>query len=57
MTSASPPDWESQGVHGSVLIEKPFAPARLQGVRRGMPEGLDLTLAVQVPKAAEGTEA
>lgn len=29
MTSASAPDWESQGVDGSVLIEKPFAPAQL----------------------------
>ncbi|MHC4053357.1 response regulator [Bradyrhizobium sp. 25ACV] len=29
MTSASAPDWESQGVGGSVLIQKPFAPAQL----------------------------
>lgn len=29
MTSASAPDWKSQGVEGSVLIEKPFAPAQL----------------------------
>lgn len=29
MTSASAPDWESQGVDGSVLIGKPFAPAQL----------------------------
>lgn len=29
MTSASAPDWKSQGVGGSVLIEKPFAPAQL----------------------------
>jgi len=29
MTSASAPDWKSQGVDGSVLIEKPFAPAQL----------------------------
>lgn len=29
MTSASAPDWESQAVGGSVLIEKPFAPAQL----------------------------
>ncbi|MGY4432744.1 DNA-binding response OmpR family regulator [Bradyrhizobium sp. F1.13.1] len=29
MTSASAPDWESQGVDGSILIEKPFAPAQL----------------------------
>lgn len=29
MTSASAPDWESQGVGGSVLIAKPFAPAQL----------------------------
>lgn len=29
MTSASAPDWESQGVEGSVLIRKPFAPAQL----------------------------
>ena len=29
MTSASAGDWKSQGVDGSVLIEKPFAPARL----------------------------
>lgn len=29
MTSATAPDWESQGVDGSVLIEKPFAPAQL----------------------------
>jgi DNA-binding response OmpR family regulator len=31
MTSASAPDWKSQGVDGSVLIEKPFAPAQLAG--------------------------
>lgn len=29
MTSVSTPDWKSQGVDGSVLIEKPFAPAQL----------------------------
>ncbi|MBR0861891.1 response regulator [Bradyrhizobium diazoefficiens] len=29
MTSASTPDWESQSVGGSVLIQKPFAPAQL----------------------------
>jgi DNA-binding response OmpR family regulator len=29
MTSASAPDWKSQGVVGSILIEKPFAPAQL----------------------------
>jgi len=29
MTSASEPDWKSQGVDGSLLIEKPFAPAKL----------------------------
>jgi DNA-binding response OmpR family regulator len=29
MTSASAPDWKSQGVDGSILIEKPFAPAQL----------------------------
>jgi len=29
MTSASAPDWKSQGVDGSVLIRKPFAPAQL----------------------------
>lgn len=29
MTSASAPDWESQGVEGSVLIRKPFAPPQL----------------------------
>lgn len=29
MTSASAPDWKSQGVDGSVLIQKPFAPAQL----------------------------
>jgi two-component SAPR family response regulator len=29
MTSASAPDWKSQGVDGSILIEKPFAPAKL----------------------------
>ena len=29
MTSASAPDWKSQGVDGSLLIEKPFAPAQL----------------------------
>ncbi|WP_245266449.1 hypothetical protein [Bradyrhizobium sp. WSM1743] len=29
MTSASAPDWESQGVDGCVLIQKPFAPAQL----------------------------
>ena len=29
MTSASGPDWKSQGVDGSLLIEKPFAPAQL----------------------------
>jgi CheY-like chemotaxis protein len=29
MTSASAPDWESQGVGGSDLIQKPFAPAHL----------------------------
>ena len=29
MTSASAPDWESQGVADSVLVEKPFAPAQL----------------------------
>ena len=29
MTSASAPDWQSQGVDGSVLIQKPFAPAQL----------------------------
>lgn len=32
MTSASAPDWKSQGVDGSVLIEKPFAPAQLRTV-------------------------
>lgn len=32
MTSASAPDWKSQGVDGSVLIEKPFAPAQLAAV-------------------------
>jgi DNA-binding response OmpR family regulator len=29
MTSASAPDWKSQGVDGSLLIKKPFAPAQL----------------------------
>jgi DNA-binding response OmpR family regulator len=29
MTSASAPDWKSQGVADSVLLEKPFAPAQL----------------------------
>jgi DNA-binding response OmpR family regulator len=29
MTGASARDWKSQGVVGSVLIEKPFAPAQL----------------------------
>jgi hypothetical protein len=29
MTGASGPDWKSQGVVGSILIEKPFAPAQL----------------------------
>jgi CheY-like chemotaxis protein len=29
MTSPSAPDWQSQGVDGSVLIQKPFAPAQL----------------------------
>jgi DNA-binding response OmpR family regulator len=29
MTGASGPGWKSQGVVGSVLIEKPFAPAQL----------------------------
>lgn len=29
MTSATAPDWKSQGVDGSGLIEKPFAPAQL----------------------------
>jgi DNA-binding response OmpR family regulator len=29
MTGASAPDWKSQGVDGSLLIEKPFAPAQL----------------------------
>ena len=29
MTSASAPDWKSQGIDGSLLIEKPFAPAQL----------------------------
>jgi DNA-binding response OmpR family regulator len=29
MTSASAPAWKSQGVDGSLLIEKPFAPAQL----------------------------
>ncbi|UWU75423.1 response regulator [Bradyrhizobium huanghuaihaiense] len=29
MTSASAPDWQSQGVDGSVLIQKPFAPTQL----------------------------
>ncbi|MBH5396334.1 response regulator transcription factor [Bradyrhizobium sp. CNPSo 4010] len=29
VTSASAPDWESRGVNGSVLIQKPFAPAQL----------------------------
>ncbi|WP_311739964.1 response regulator [Bradyrhizobium sp. CB1015] len=29
MTSASAPEWQSQGVEGSVLIQKPFAPAQL----------------------------
>jgi len=29
MTSASAPDWKSQGVVDSVLLEKPFAPAQL----------------------------
>jgi hypothetical protein len=29
MASASAPDWKSQGVDGSILIEKPFAPAQL----------------------------
>lgn len=29
MTSASAPDWKSQGVDGSLLIEKPFPPAQL----------------------------
>lgn len=29
MTGASAPDWKSQGVADSVLIEKPFAPAQL----------------------------
>ena len=29
MTSASAPDWKAQGVDGSLLIEKPFAPAQL----------------------------
>ncbi len=29
MTSASAPDWKSQSVDGSVLIEKPFTPAQL----------------------------
>jgi len=29
MTSASAPDWNSQRVDGSILIEKPFAPAQL----------------------------
>lgn len=29
MTSASAPDWRSQGADGSLLIEKPFAPAQL----------------------------
>ncbi|WP_442868501.1 response regulator [Bradyrhizobium sp. CCBAU 51627] len=32
MTSASAPDWQSQGVDGSVLIQKPFAPAQLAAV-------------------------
>ncbi|MBR0854772.1 response regulator [Bradyrhizobium liaoningense] len=32
MTSASAADWQSQGVDGSVLIEKPFAPAQLAAV-------------------------
>jgi DNA-binding response OmpR family regulator len=29
MTGASPRDWKTQGVVGSILIEKPFAPAQL----------------------------
>ena len=29
MTSASAPDWQSRGVDGSLLIQKPFAPAQL----------------------------
>lgn len=29
MTGASAGDWKSQGVVGSILIEKPFAPAQL----------------------------
>jgi CheY-like chemotaxis protein len=29
MTSASAPAWKAQGVDGSLLIEKPFAPAQL----------------------------
>jgi hypothetical protein len=29
VTSASAPAWKSQGVDGSLLIEKPFAPAQL----------------------------
>lgn len=29
MTSASAPDWQSRGVEGSLLIQKPFAPAQL----------------------------
>jgi hypothetical protein len=29
MTGASARDWKSQGVVGSILIEKPFAPAQL----------------------------
>ena len=32
MTSASAGDWKSHGVAGSVLIEKPFAPAQLATV-------------------------
>ncbi|MHC2621524.1 CheY-like chemotaxis protein [Bradyrhizobium huanghuaihaiense] len=32
MTSASAPDWKSRGVGGSVLIQKPFAPAQLAAV-------------------------
>ncbi|MDA9392453.1 transcriptional regulator [Bradyrhizobium sp. CCBAU 45394] len=32
MMSASAPDWKSQGVDGSLLNEKPFAPAQLAAV-------------------------
>jgi DNA-binding response OmpR family regulator len=35
MTSASAPDWKSQGVDGSLLIEKPFAPARARSAPIG----------------------